>query len=121
NMAVNPDILQKVNNESQLNSGNGEQLFLIRTAGDNTTIEGTLSDGEESNGGVGQGNENVEKIIIYNNHQNNEEGKPCEKICLSHGGPVGASVWAYHNNDFGNHNCAALGVRVNPSKEEGGC
>src|SRR6188768_3222330 len=44
NMAVNPDALQKVDAEKISAAGEGERLFLIRSAGDHTIVEGRMQD-----------------------------------------------------------------------------
>src|SRR4029078_3692005 len=69
-MAVNPDVLQKVNNEDQVNKENEERLFLFRSAGDKVAIEGKLSDSDKANENVNGNTDNIEKIIIINNDKN---------------------------------------------------
>jgi len=112
-MAVNPDVLQKMNVENQAKVADGERLFLFRSAGDKTAIEGTLSEdvGDVSNV------EDVETVIIINDIEKAVEGKIYEKLRF-HGNTAHAGVWVHGYN--GHSNCAALGVYVNNEGAEGG-
>ncbi len=119
NMAINPEVLQKMNIENQANPANGERLFLFRNAGDKTAIEGTLSgDAVKVIKDVDPKTGNVESVTIINDNKNPKEGKIFEKISRFHGYPAYAEVWARGHHE--NSNCAALGVYVNNDDIEGG-
>lgn len=111
-MAVNPDVMQKMNNDDQTKKQNEERLFLFRNAGENVAIEGKLSDTDKSNENVNP--DNVEKAIIISNDQSNDSPK-----IYYHGGPVHADVWVRGTNDYLKNNCAALGVYVDYHGENG--
>jgi len=117
-MAVNPDVLQKMNVENQTNPADAERLFLFRNAGDKTVIEGTLSEDVESINNVDQKTGEFETIIIINDSERPEGGKRNEKLSRFHGNPAHAEVWVHGYK--GNSNCAALGVYVNNEGDEGG-
>ena len=87
-MAVNPEVMQKMNNDDQINMENEERLFLFRSAGDNQMIEGKLSDGDRSGNHVNVDNK-VEKIIIISDNEGNKEE---QKIYIQ-GHPEHAKVW----------------------------
>ena len=117
-MAVNPDVLQKIDVENQIITNDGERLFLFRSAGDEKAIEGRLNQNIES---YSDGNGN-EQIIIINGNKNGDCGKLFEKIGMYHGEPAHAEVWVrgYDKGDHRQTNCAALGVLVDNVADEGG-
>src|SRR4030095_16839007 len=116
NMAVNPDVLQKMNGEDHAAPANGEQLFIYRSAGDKTTITGTLNENIEKNENINIDSKpgETEKIIIINGNANGENWH--HKICRVYGGPESAEAWAYGRRE--KSNCAALGVYVNSDDSE---
>ena len=111
NMAVNPDVLHKINIE-QGEQARGERLFLFRSAGDNKVIEGTLSDDVISK------NEDGETIIIINGDKKSEGRKFYGNFRQFHGGHPYAKVWVHGSEE--KSNCAALGVYVNYDFDEEG-
>ncbi|MEP6648064.1 MAG: PDZ domain-containing protein [Saprospiraceae bacterium] len=111
-MAVNPDVMQKMDGDDQVKKENEERLFLFRSAGDNTAIEGKLSEGSgDSNGQI------FKKIVITSNDKNGENPKV---YSYNHGGPASASMWVRGTGDGLKSNCAALGVYVNAAGDMGG-
>lgn len=117
NMAVNPDVLQKINIE-QGNQEKGERLFLFRSAGDKAAIEGILNENVQSKSNIEDTNGEIETIIIIDDSKNAESGRLFEKVHQYHDGLSYAKVWS-HGFD-GKSNCAALGVYVNHDGDEGG-
>ena len=110
-MAVNPEIIQQV--EVINPSENEERLFLIRTAGDNVVIEGTLNENiNEDMNGEGE----KQRIIIINKDKGKGE-KECYKFMRTHEGFGEGASWARHDRKS---NCAALGVYVVTDGEKKG-
>src|SRR5664279_2979853 len=70
-MAVNPDVMQKMNSDDQTKKENEERLFLFRSAGDNVAVEGKLSDSDNANGNT----DKVEKVIIISNDKDSDSPK----------------------------------------------
>jgi hypothetical protein len=118
-MAVNPDVLQKMNTEDQISTENGERLFLIRSAGDKEVIEGRLGEADGRSGALKPRSKQAERIIIIDNSDKAADEKFHQKIYHSYGGPTGAAVWAKAENE--RINCAALGVYVDHSVENESC
>jgi len=119
NMTINPDVLQKIDVENQIITQDGERLFLFRSAGDEKAIEGRLNENIET---YSDGNGN-EKVIIINGNKNGDCSKLFGKLEMYHSGePAQAVVWVrgHEMGDYGNSNCAALGVLVNNSDDEAG-
>ncbi|MEO6130359.1 MAG: PDZ domain-containing protein [Saprospiraceae bacterium] len=113
-MAINPDVLQKMNSDDQVKKENEERLFLFRSAGDKAAIEGKLSNGSGDSKGNG---EFIEKIIIISNNKNDVSPKP---YAYYHGGSASADVWVRGTGDGQKSNCAALGVYVNTESDLSG-
>ncbi len=109
-MVVTPEVLEKVNFDKAVKEENEERLFLIRHAGDDTVIEGKLSDlGELNHDG-----DKMEKIIIVTD----DNGKSEQKVII-HGAPAYAKIWSRGGDERNKSNCAALGVYVNYDSAEG--
>lgn len=113
-MAIQPDLIEKMNVETISDGEEGERLFLIRSAGDNVVLEGKINENvNESENGV---NRQIEKIVIINEDGNTT--KQVYKIKTPHEKWKGhAGVWV---KDKENINCAALGVFVSHRGEENG-
>jgi hypothetical protein len=101
-MAINPEVIQTVNIEGDLNTENGERLFLIRSAGDNVVIEGKLDENVELM-------ENQEVIIIRKTDDATGV-QETKKISTWHGEAKKPRAYAYVNVGERKVNCAALGV-----------
>ncbi|HZV67987.1 MAG TPA: PDZ domain-containing protein [Saprospiraceae bacterium] len=118
-MAVNPDVMQKMSSDDQVKQENEERLFLFRSAGDNKIIEGRLSDGDPLNNNLNPLNNNlnfdkIEKVIVISDGEGNKKQK-----IYYHGGPAHAKVWVRGDNERNKSNCAALGVFVNYDGDNG--
>ncbi|MDQ3015498.1 MAG: PDZ domain-containing protein [Bacteroidota bacterium] len=100
-MAVNPEIIQKVEFINEQEPPEAERLFIIRSAGDNMVIEGKL----DANAPSINEDKNINRVII----NQNEIGKERTYYRSSHGG------------DDRKINCAALGVYSNTDENMGGC
>ena len=109
NMAVNPDILQKVDAEKLSATGEGERLFLIKSAGDHTIIEGRLQDINADQTIAPDVNT---KISIWSS--GDSEGDHDYKVVKVYG-----RHWGH--GDQSKSNCAALGVHVNTAGDQTGC
>ena len=111
-MAINPEIIQRVDVVKETDAPHAERLFLIRSAGDNTVIEGTL----DENAPAISEDENISRVIIINQNENGEE-KTCYKI--ANRGHHSMS-YAYGGGER-KSNCAALGVYVNTDATNAEC
>ena len=109
-MAVNPEIIQRVEVINTEGSENEERLFLFRHAGDNVVIEGTLNENiNEDMNGEGE----KQRIIIINKDKGKGE-KECYKFMRTGDG----GAWGYGHER--KSNCAALGVYVVTDGEKKG-
>jgi len=114
NMAVNPEILQKVEVDNPAPSAEGERLFLFRSAGDHQTIEGRLDD--VSGDHIAPGNDGGEKVIVWTRNTNDRDHEYKVAHLYNKDGSV---PWEY--SEERKVNCAALGVYVNATGEKTGC
>ena len=110
-MAINPETIQKVEVLKEGTTPQAERLFLVRSAGDNVVIEGTL----DVNALNINEDKNISRVIIINQ---NEDGK--EKTCYKMAQSEHAMVYAYGGGER-KSNCAALGVYVNTDETQGEC
>jgi hypothetical protein len=110
-MAINPEMIQQVKVEGEPLKVNEERLFLIRSAGDNVTIEGTLDENAVPD-------ENQKSVVIVKTIDYagpNATQKPDN--WYSGGG--GHHAYAYATVNVGGErrsNCAALGVFANADR-----
>jgi hypothetical protein len=113
-MAINPDIMQKVE-ASQLNTTeNEETIFLFRNAGEHTVIEGKLGELDELTPlPAGEG---MQKVIIIRDKGDGE--KEYKKISTWTGE---RTAMGFHHGPEKKSNCAAMGVYVLSDTEEIGC
>lgn len=111
-MAINPEVIRKVEIIQPGDPQAKERLFLFRNAGDNVTIEGTLDENVIQT--INEENGQQEKIII--NREDGEVKKECYKF-MANGGSGHAKVWV--NSRESKSNCAALGVYVNTDQTGG--
>lgn len=100
-MAVNPEIIQQVTIEGDVQKVEGERLFLFRSAGDNVTVEGTLDPlatplNEDK---VIVITRDVDANVITENH-----------VGYWHDNGGKSQAHAYVNVGEKKYNCAALGV-----------
>ncbi|HJW28529.1 MAG TPA: T9SS type A sorting domain-containing protein, partial [Saprospiraceae bacterium] len=119
NMAVNPNVIQKIDIEQEASGDKGERLFLFRSAGDHQSIEGTLND-----------NPNDLNLEVAPNPNKNDDDKV---IIISRSSGIGddhfkSAKWFERDHDgyfFNGHeqksNCAALGVYVSNYGKDAGC
>ena len=112
-MAINPEVIRKVEVVEPGDLQEKERLFLFRNAGDNVTIEGTLDENVIQT--IIEENGQQEKIIIINKGDG-EVKKECFKF-MGNGGSGYAKAWV-HGRDT-KSNCAALGVYVNTAETGG--
>lgn len=122
-MAISPEAIKKVEVINSTNPENEERLFLYRSAGDNVTIEATLSeDGEkvikevEAENAMETKEGEMERVIIIKS-EDSKQGKECYKKITTHGPSQHASVWVNGKDKI---NCAALGVYAVTDGESGG-
>ena len=100
-MAVNPEIIQQVTIEGDVQKVEGERLFLFRSAGDNVTVEGTLDPLATPL--------NEDKVIVITRDVNaNVITENHVGYWHDNGGKNRAH--AYVNVGEKKYNCAALGV-----------
>ncbi|HUR31662.1 MAG TPA: T9SS type A sorting domain-containing protein, partial [Saprospiraceae bacterium] len=113
-MAVNPEIIQRVDVTNAPSGENGERLFLYRNAGDKVYVEGTLNENitEVYNGADG----NKERIIVIS--KGDGKGVQEYKVVTNNEGSGHGGVWV--NGYDKNSNCAALGVYVVTDGEKKG-
>jgi hypothetical protein len=114
NMAINPEILEKVDAEKISTAPEGERLFLFRKAGDHEAIEGRLNDISDKDKSL---MEKERSIYIYS--QGGDDGKNVHKIARIYD-VESPMAWGGHTERKAN--CAALGVYVTYSGDmENGC
>ncbi len=111
-MAINPEIIQKVEIEKDAKADE-ERLFLFRSAGDNVVIEGSLNENASS--------DQIREVIIINQNGDHPEQSQCTKISRWHDGGdhPRAHAYVYVGGDR-KSNCAALGVWANATEETNG-
>jgi hypothetical protein len=112
-MAVNPDILQKADAEKLASTNDGEQLFIIRSAGDKAVVEGRLQDVEANKVEVEDGNK---KVIVWS--KSSDSGNHEYKMAQWYGKSGGTDGYGYEDRKS---NCAALGIYVNTTADKTGC
>ncbi len=110
-MAVNPEIIQQVTIEGDVQKVEGERLFLFRSAGDNVTVEGTLDPlatplNEDK---VIVITRDVDANVITENH-----------VGYWHDNGGKSRAHAYVNVGEKKYNCAALGVYADAKGEFAG-
>jgi hypothetical protein len=111
-MAVDPQTIQRVdiiNPDVQ----NEERLFLVRKAGDNVSIEGTLNENITVRESNADGKE-MEKIIIIN--KKGDKSNECYAFMKT----PGAAGHGWREGFESKSNCAALGVLVHNEGDGGG-
>ena len=113
NMAGHPEIMQKVEGEN-ISTADGERLFLIRSAGDKTVVEGKLQD---VNVNQVEGKDGHTEVIVWS--KGDDTGNHEYKIAKWYGNGAGADAWGY--GDERKSNCAALGIYVNSTIDKSGC
>jgi membrane-associated protease RseP (regulator of RpoE activity) len=104
-MALNPEVMQQV--ETTPEAPNEETIFLFRSAGDQTVIEGKLSENVDVITTAPQGEEGARKVIIV--RDNGDGTKEYKKISTWSGERFAI---AHGEGDNRKSNCAALGVYV---------
>jgi len=109
NMAINPEVLQKVDAEKISAAEEGERLFLIRNAGDHTVVEGRLQDINADQYYSPDGNT---RVIVLSSGDNTGDHEYKEVKWYGH---------HWNNGDENKSNCAALGIHVNTPNDHLGC
>jgi membrane-associated protease RseP (regulator of RpoE activity) len=122
-MAVNPDILQKVEAEQGAQQADEERLFLFRHAGDDVVLEGKLSENVTAITPEGPSDGEPHTVIIRKDLGNGQ--MECKKISTWSSDAQHAKAY-YLVNEHGAEpdrkpNCAALGVYVHDDGESMGC
>lgn len=111
-MAINPDLMEKVEIEKLSDSEKGERLFLFRSAGDKVAIEGRLD--SISADQIIIRNPDQKIVIVTHGDGSDRHDYAVAKWYGKHGDP-----WGYGEQKI--PNCAALGIYVNTSADESGC
>jgi membrane-associated protease RseP (regulator of RpoE activity) len=111
NMAINPEVMQKVEVEKLSTSGEGERLFLYRHAGDHAAVEVRLDSISPDQVRILNPGE---KVIVWT-HNNDEHAYKISKWYSKDAN----LPWEYAEERKAN--CAALGIYVNSSGDETGC
>ena len=109
-MALNPDVIQKVEIVNAPDHADGERLFLFRSAGDKVAIEGTLNETTDDNSTI---------VIIK---QTDDGSLPTEvkKINTRYNHSPHSKAYAHVVVGDKKSNCAALGVWANNAGETTG-
>lgn len=108
-MAINPEVIQQVRIEGDLDKTKEERLFLYRSAGDNIVIEGTLNENALQD-------EDMEKIIITRIEDGTGLTESKKIMTVQTNGPKYRGHGFSHGPDH-KVNCAALGVFVGRSED----
>jgi hypothetical protein len=107
-MAIDPEVMQQAKVENQTITTKGERLFLVRSAGDNTVIEGTLNDDHVE--------VEADKIIVIRNVEEGSgltESKKIMTVYTDHA----PRAYGFRTGNDQKSNCAALGVYVGYSED----
>ncbi|HEX5112893.1 MAG TPA: hypothetical protein VFV79_08605, partial [Saprospiraceae bacterium] len=100
-MAINPDVMEKVEIEKLSDTEKGERLFLFRSAGDKVAIEGRLD--SLSADKIIIKNPDQKIVIITNGDESDRHDYAVARWYGKHGDP-----WAFGEQRI--PNCAALGI-----------
>jgi len=111
-MAVNPEIMEKVEMEKLSATEKGERLFLFRSAGDNVTIEGRLDSLSADQIIIKDPDQKI--IIVTHGDGSDRHDYAVSKWYSKHGEP-----WGFGEQRI--PNCAALGIYVTTTGDETGC
>jgi hypothetical protein len=109
-MAIDPEVIQQMKVEGEIETSEGERLFLIRSAGDNMIVEGTL------NGNVNK-DEQQEIIVIHNVEEGTGLTESKKIMTVYTDDHPKHSSYGYAHAGGQKTNCAALGVYVNHNEE----
>jgi hypothetical protein len=112
-MAVQPEILAKVEADKLEAGEKEERLFLFRHA-DGNVIEGKLQEGTTP-----VPNEFVKEIFVI--REPGGKNKECKAYSYAHQDHHNTFVFAGEHDEKRKSNCAALGVYVNPVGTNSGC
>ncbi|MDZ4749406.1 MAG: PDZ domain-containing protein [Saprospiraceae bacterium] len=110
-MAVNPDIIQQVTVEGDIQKVEGERLFLFRSAGDHVTFEGTLDPLATPL--------NEDKVIVITKDINDQVITE-DHVGYWHDNLGKQRAYGFVNVGERNYNCAALGVYADAKGELSG-
>ena len=108
-MAIDPEVMQEVKVENQTITTKGERLFLVRSAGDNTVIEGTLDDPNMEI--------EADEIIIIRNVEEGSGLTESKKIMTVYADDTQPRVHTFRRGYDQKTNCAALGVYIGHNEE----
>ena len=108
-MAIDPEVIQQMKVEGEIETADGERLFLYRAAGDNVVVEGKL-------------NENVTQdqnrnIIVIKNVEEGTGLTESKKIMTVYTDDAHPRIHTYKRSGEQKTNCAALGVYIGYSED----
>lgn len=108
-MAIHPDVIQKVEIDETSGGQNAERLFLFRAAGEKVAVEGTLDESADK----AEVTDVITEVMVIRKNENGEDVS--EKTSTWHGNAPRAHHyrWAHDHKS----NCAALGVWITGSDE----
>lgn len=112
-MAINPEMIQQVKVEGETGKAEGDRLFLIRSAGDNVTIEGTLDENAVPA-------DTDQKVVFITRTDDGSGQNEYKKISTWHSNGDHSTAYGYVNSGQHKSNCAALGVFANAHAGEYG-
>ena len=99
-MAISPEDIKTINIEGDAKVVEGERIFMIRSAGDQTHIEGTLDENVEPG--------ETQQVIIITKGDDGKEVTSKISTWNTSGSKPSSSAWFYGGKE--RSNCAALGV-----------
>ena len=109
-MAINPEVMQKVEIETTEGQEDGERLFLFRSAGGTRVVEGLLSDED-----IKLADDDV--IVITKVEEGTGLNESQKIMTITHDGPQ-PKAFTITRGPKEKTNCAALGVYVSHSPED---
>jgi hypothetical protein len=110
-MAINPEVLQQVEIDVEVESPNEERLFLIKSAGNDVFIEGTLDENAEADD---------ERIMVITKKTELDGDQKSEQTITWNEYQKPHHAYRVTRKGQNNSNCAALGVYSNNHSDEYG-
>ena len=111
-MAIDPGVMQQIDVDIDMETEGEERLFLIRSAGDNVLIEGTLDENVDA--------DEQERIVIIAKNVEIKDDQDVKRVYTWTSDNARPHGVFYSHNGRQESNCAALGVYANNRSDEYG-
>ncbi len=110
-MAINPEMMQQIDVDVDIESTDQERLFMFKSAGDNVIIEATLDEDVDMD---------EEKIVIISKNIEIDGDQKVKRVYTWSNDKSPHGTYAARRPGHTESNCAALGVYANNRSEEYG-